>query len=60
MDERRFQSRGAATEKDPAPQVHFEIGSLRSNILLERKLRDGEYTSSSSEIYFGALLLRDL
>ena len=38
---RWFQSLGAATEKDLSPQVHFEVGSFRSDMLLERKLRDG-------------------
>ena len=37
---RWFQSLWAATEKDLSPQVRFEIGSFRSD-LLERKLRDG-------------------
>ena len=33
----------AATEKDlhVSPQVRFEVGSFRSDMLLERKLRDG-------------------
>ena len=38
---RWFQSLGAATEKDLSPQVRFEVGSFRSDMLLERKLRDG-------------------
>ena len=37
---RWFQSLGAATEKDLSPQVRFEVGSFRSDMLLERKLRD--------------------
>ena len=36
-----FQSLGAATEKDLSPQVRFEVGSFQSDMLLERKLRDG-------------------
>ena len=32
---------GAATEKDLSPQVRFEVGSFRSDMLLERKLREG-------------------
>ena len=30
-----------ATEKDLSPQVRFEVGSFRSDMLLERKLREG-------------------
>ena len=33
---RWFQSLGAATEKDISPQVRFEVGSFRSDMLLER------------------------
>ena len=35
------QSLGAATEKHLSPQVRFEVGSFRSDMLLERKLREG-------------------
>ena len=28
-------------EKDLSPQFHFEVGSFMSDMLLERKLRDG-------------------
>ena len=38
---RWFQSLGAATEKDISPQVRFEVGSFRSDMLLERRLREG-------------------
>ena len=40
---RWFQSLGAATEKDlhVSPQVRFEVGSFKSDMLLEHKLRDG-------------------
>ena len=39
---RWFQSLRAATEKDlhVSPQVRFEVGSFRSDMLLERKLHD--------------------
>ena len=35
------ESIGAATEKDLSPQVRFEVGSFRSDMLLERRLREG-------------------
>ena len=38
-DGRWFQSLGAATEKDISAQVRFEVGSFRSDMLLERKLQ---------------------
>ena len=38
---RWFQSLGATTEKGLSPQVRFEVGSFRSDMLLERKLREG-------------------
>ena len=38
---RWLQSLGAATDKDLSPQVRFEVGSFRSDMLLERKLREG-------------------
>ena len=38
---RWFQSLRATTENDLSPQVRFEVGSFRSDMLLERKLRDG-------------------
>ena len=28
-------------EKDLSPQVRFEVGSFKSDMLLERELRDG-------------------
>ena len=36
--------------KIPITQVRFEVGSFRSDMLLERKLRDGVQTLSSSDI----------
>ena len=38
---RWFQSLEAETEKDLSPQVRFEVGSFRSDMLLEHKLPDG-------------------
>ena len=35
------ESRKPATEKDISPQVRFEVGSFMSDMMLERKLRDG-------------------